>query len=648
MNSPAAQKPRLAPQLIERLKLAGQSFRAGNYAAAAAAYEEVIRQAPKLPDVHSNLGLCLKAMGKLKDAVRCFKRAVRLAPDYVQAYLNLGSTYELTGQTAEAVEMLVDARRKAPESAQIVEVLVRVLNRHSFEKPLAAARTALGSLVTDSRVEWELLSGPIVALWSAHPGVRKALEAAEQAYPAHAAGSEFRVISNFFPDPLMLLALRNTVIASPKLEAMMQQSRRQALSLLCSGQELDWAEDWLVGLALQARLTGWVWPLDRSEKADLRTLDLDMRQMVGTTAPDWKALKVRALVRALYQPLESDPCAEDWRQDLATLGNDEGAWAELLRRSFTEPETEARLSEDIKALTPVEDDTSLKVRLQYEEQPYPRWLSIAARSPRTVPEHLERVLGSGAGKGIPYSPAKILVAGCGTGRHAIQTALRYEECEVTAVDLSRRSLSYAMRRAREMKVANIDFAQADILALGEAPELEAPFDIIESSGVLHHLADPVVGWRVLCGLLKQGGLMRLAFYSARAREGYAEIGGAARKAGTLPEQISAARQGVFDAPAGHPVRILLETPDFYSSPGVRDALLHECEHQVDPLWIKDRLAELDLGFLGFELPDARYLELYRKEGGKDARGLDLEIWERVEAQNPQMFIGMYQFWVRAT
>ena len=104
---------------------------------------------------------------------------------------------------------------------------------------------------------------------------------------------------------------------------------------------------------------------------------------------------------------------------------------------------------------------------------------------------------------------------------------------------------------------------------------------------------------------------------------------------------------MFDAPAGHPARILLETPDFYSSPGVRAALLHECEHQVDPLWIKARLEELGLNFLGFELPDARYLDLYRKEGGTDARGRDLEVWERVETQNPQMLIDMYQFWCRS-
>jgi 2-polyprenyl-3-methyl-5-hydroxy-6-metoxy-1,4-benzoquinol methylase len=44
---------------------------------------------------------------------------------------------------------------------------------------------------------------------------------------------------------------------------------------------------------------------------------------------------------------------------------------------------------------------------------------------------------------------------------------------------------------------NIEFAQADILELGS---LGRSFDIIESVGVLHHLHDPLEGWRVLLAL----------------------------------------------------------------------------------------------------------------------------------------------------
>ena len=72
---------------------------------------------------------------------------------------------------------------------------------------------------------------------------------------------------------------------------------------------------------------------------------------------------------------------------------------------------------------------------------------------------------------------KILVAGCGTGQHSIETAYRFSGCKVTAVDLSLSSLAYAKRKTSEMKLNNIDYIQADILNLAL---LGKKFDIIES------------------------------------------------------------------------------------------------------------------------------------------------------------------------
>ena len=62
--------------------------------------------------------------------------------------------------------------------------------------------------------------------------------------------------------------------------------------------------------------------------------------------------------------------------------------------------------------------------------------------------------------------------------------------------------------------------QADILNLNK---LDRQFDIIESSGVLHHMDEPLEGWRILKSCLKQGGLMKIALYSELARQNILEI-----------------------------------------------------------------------------------------------------------------------------
>ena len=60
----------------------------------------------------------------------------------------------------------------------------------------------------------------------------------------------------------------------------------------------------------------------------------------------------------------------------------------------------------------------------------------------------------------------VLIAGCGTGQHAIETGRRFAGASVLAVDLSLTSLSYAFRKTRELGLQNIAYAQADILKLG--------------------------------------------------------------------------------------------------------------------------------------------------------------------------------------
>ena len=52
----------------------------------------------------------------------------------------------------------------------------------------------------------------------------------------------------------------------------------------------------------------------------------------------------------------------------------------------------------------------------------------------------------------------------------------------------------------------------------ELGNLGRRFDLIECSGVLHHLGDPLVGWRILVDLLQPGGLMNIGLYSETARQ----------------------------------------------------------------------------------------------------------------------------------
>jgi SAM-dependent methyltransferase len=229
----------------------------------------------------------------------------------------------------------------------------------------------------------------------------------------------------------------------------------------------------------------------------------------------------------------------------------------VVRMQVLDVEAERRFAQAAPAITPIADGLSQAVQAMYEANPYPRWASLAR--PVQTPEALD-----------------ILVAGCGTGRHALHTALRHPNARVLAVDLSRASLGYAIRKGREAGITNVEFAQADLLHL---PATGRTFDVVESVGTLPCMADPAEGLAALVALTRPGGRLRLGLYSETARRplrAAQALGGAYPP---TPEGIRAFRRRLLDASPGDPLRGPTTFPDFYATSSCRDLLMHVQEHR---------------------------------------------------------------------
>ncbi len=235
----------------------------------------------------------------------------------------------------------------------------------------------------------------------------------------------------------------------------------------------------------------------------------------------------------------------------------------------------------------------------------------------------------------------VLVAGCGTGQFAIASAQKYLGARVLAVDLSLSSLCYAKRNTPAPLAAHIDYAQADILNLAS---IGRSFDIVDASGVLHHMADPFEAWRILLSLVRPGGFMHLGFYSetgrgdvVAAREFIARQG-----FGTTPAEIRRCRQELLKTPLASFSRF----NDFFTTSECRDLIFHVQEARIDIPAIKTFIANQGVGFLGFEF-DLAILQRYQAQFAAKGWSLtDLDRWHAFETENPSTFSGMYQFWIQ--
>jgi SAM-dependent methyltransferase len=241
----------------------------------------------------------------------------------------------------------------------------------------------------------------------------------------------------------------------------------------------------------------------------------------------------------------------------------------------------------------------------------------------------------------------VLIAGCGTGQHAVTTAANFLNAKVLAVDLSLASLSYAVRQSRALGFSTIEFAQADIMELGR---LDRRFDLIESAGVLHHLGDPLAGWRVLTDLLRPGGFMKIALYSELAREPIVAARALIAEKGYngTVEDIRRCRAEIR-AMAEDGDEVMAELAgllDFYGLSNCRDLIFHVQEHRFTLPQIDEALRSLGLEFLRFELGDADAIKRFQSANPEPGALSSFQKWHAFEVENPRTFARMYQFWCR--
>ncbi len=314
----------------------------------------------------------------------------------------------------------------------------------------------------------------------------------------------------------------------------------------------------------------------------------------------------------------------------------------LIGEALAERETEMDLASRIPVLGGDGDAASAKVRAQYEANPYPRWLT----------EHLPPKGGGGHMMGGHFDkpelafldgPFKVLVAGCGTGEQAVRAESFYgPNADILALDLSSASLGHAARKAEDFGCGRLRFLRGDILNAGTIGET---FKVIESIGVLHHMADPYRGWKALSDILEPRGLMFIGLYSAVARENVKALRAAfdERHAAVTPDAIRDFRHRLLSG------EIVVEGPDIASSSDAhtlsnfRDLALHENEIPCRLSDIKTFLDAEGLRFRGFQLHPAVERPFVEKFGLEEI--LNLDAWAEFEETAPRTFDGMYLMWV---
>jgi SAM-dependent methyltransferase len=569
---------------------------------------------------------------------------------------HLAVVQEALGELGAAGASLTEALRLDPAMADAARRLSLLAGRCdlSGEEPLSPAglRAALAHDTVDRELIAEMairhLTGaePLAGVLAQGRAEGRS-ECGSQGLLAAARGLCRDRTAPLLKDVLFLEVLRTGVFRSPDIERLLTALRR-ALLLEVPEQRLEERAlfDFVLALVQQCQINEHVWAVSEAEASRVVQMSRDVNRGASALLAGDLAAGRRLLLASLYRPFSEllggrmEPRAAS-RIRPRVLG-------ELAMRRLAEAAEERARGARMPRLGAIGDATACEVARQYEASPYPRWTSVGLLTPKD----LRRALGHYF---RPHEIAfldrrfEVLIAGCGTGQQAVQTALAYgPEARVLAIDLSAASLAYAARMAGRYGANNIEFAQADLQALHEAgARFVGRFQVIECAGVLHHLAEPLQGWRALLECLARDGLMFLGLYSAIARHSLRALRDdpAYPGPGCGDAALRAFRQVLLERPAGAPGGDLKMSRDFYTASNFRDLALHVSEQPLTLPEIARFLAEHGLGFRGFQLERGVFGRFRERFPGAPWPGT-LEQWAELEEAHPHMFNGMYNFWCK--
>ncbi|NQZ09193.1 MAG: methyltransferase domain-containing protein [Algicola sp.] len=553
----------------------------------------------------------LLKQGQFQAALTEYEKELTLMSSSLPGWRGKALCHANLGQWMEALEGCLNVLGYGNNQVQDADMFIRILDSSRLTSHISLIEDALIIALQSTLLEGKAIDLLTRQFITKHNQV---LESQPTKYDSS--------VERFITDDTLCKLIERSCIVHYPLEKLLLLGRREVLQRGAAGQNIQIFRPFLSALACQSLLNDGLYFTTNAEQAILDTL-------VSSNSTD--NIDVNTLLLQLcYAPFEQTMTL--WQQHKPAL---EAA-------KLSQLTTDLAFYDEVVSAThlgEVFDETSKTVQSFYTQNPYPKWKSLVF-----TPVPLERFFEMNGLKA--NAKIKVLIAGCGTGKQAVEMALANQLAQITAIDLSPTSLAYARLMAKHYEVSNIDFQLLDIL---DVATLNHQFDYIMSTGVIHHMNSPQDGLNALSGVLNPNGLMLLGFYSAAARVDLPtyqqEVKATLLADETLtPKTLSRWRSQLNDDDFK---RKWFNSHDFFSLNGMMDALFHPQQSEYTLMEIQELLDNTGLQF--GQMAVSNQCKAIYKQALEDFPVMgnheELSKWHIFELSNPHFFDAMYNFFV---
>jgi tetratricopeptide (TPR) repeat protein/ubiquinone/menaquinone biosynthesis C-methylase UbiE len=609
---------------------------------------EALRYDAALPEAHRSLGMLLRGKGDASGALKHLKLSASLDSNNQTTQTSLCLLHLELGQFSEAAAFCLDVLDRNPGNLLLRQVFPSML-RDLGDSPdmLVRIRKELIRTFSTQGIDYEALTKPAMRLIQRDHKLGDIYQSLTSEGLAYIEDSiRLGRFSSMFGDKLLLSVLRYATICDVKFEQIIAAIKAACLSIVIRDEVPgDLVADnyaFPVSLACQCFHTEYSYAVDAKQEEWIKGLEsLIAADMQGADGQDHLSV-LRVIIYAMHRPLHRLACIDQLSDRLRGLGSE--SLNLLLKRQVDEVRRESVLRGTIRALTPIHSIHSRAVEAEYDASPYPRWLSAGFYVPEPCREIFRRRYAGYKDPGFDANPLNVLVAGCGTGRHAVLAASRFANAQVLAIDLSVASLAYAQRMTEELNVSNVTFQHADIM---ELPCVARKFHVIEAGGVLHNMESPGETLKIFADMLEENGLLYLATYRKAARDPVLEARELVRQKGfpKAPDGVRQARQMIMElAKTRQSFANMTKWRDFFTLSEARYLLFDVPEHTFELEQLYAMFEESGLQLLGFDLETPHDMHRYRLQNPEDPSISALGTARAFEIEYPSAFGGQYRCW----
>ena len=578
-------------------------------------------------DLYLNLGITQQSLGKLKEAEVSLKKAISINPKSETGHYNLANVSRDLGKVNESLNSYLLVLKLNPKSYNIYPSISRLLRETN---PIFFDHKSL-SLIINILLKYKNVQHN--DLFKAFNHIYKDLIIDTFKKIIYNDNNE-ELISSLVQNQTIVNALERIIFKDIEIELLLTQVRRNLCILIANNhkKKSEILVEFIITLGTQCFLNEYIYYITDEENQEIKKII----KYCQNNNCDPEKLAILSCYLPLYKLIDEIPSIQSFKINNAKF-------QKLIKLQVLEPQKEYHLSKNIKKCGEIKNQISLRVKSQYEDNPYPRWVSsnVLHDKKLSVSQAINEEIRPNYIQQIKYNqPTKILIAGCGTG-HQILYSQKFKNAKITCIDLSLSSLAYAQRKINELCINNVELILMDLL---EVHLLNEKFDIIECSGVLHHMEKPFRGLEALVKILNHNGLINIGLYSELARSQIASA-----RSYIKNNEIKADSQSIRNFRQKiilnkvKDLNFLKNYSDFYSLSTCRDLCFHTQEQRFKIPQIQNALNLNQLNFLGFYLPPSIKFK-YKNNFPEDNKLTNLNNWAKFEESHPNTFLGMYQLW----